>query len=81
MQNTALLNASVPTRSLDEWCLVADFPARHPALLTSARLAYWMRSRDENGLAECIIKIGRSHYIHEPSFMLWLDTRRGADGF
>lgn len=54
--------------------------ARHPTLLTAPRVAWALRKRRENGLADAVYESkGGDLFVHEPAFLRWflkLDGRK-----
>ena len=75
----AQLGGYPESHSVSEWFPVNSFYLRHPHLLTKGGMAWLMRNREENGLDKCVVKIGRFYHLHEPSFLRWMDLRRGAE--
>ncbi|HSD37747.1 MAG TPA: hypothetical protein VLC92_09570 [Rhodocyclaceae bacterium] len=60
----------------NDWYRVEDFAARHPNLFPSVTsLRYQMRSRQTNGLAKAVVRLGRNTLISETKFMAWLEEQ------
>lgn len=55
-----------------------ELTARYPEKFTKSQLQWALRFRDQNGLDEAVVKLGRRLYLHRPTFMLWLMNRRGT---
>lgn len=54
---------------------------RHPHLLSESRVAWAVRNRDENGLADSVYEThgqGGRILIHEPGFLAWFLGLRGT---
>lgn len=72
MQNDT---ATIP---LDDLYTVADFVRLKPAVLSIQTLRWQLRHREQNGLAACCVKIGKSFYISKSRYERWLATRVGG---
>jgi hypothetical protein len=73
-----------PARNLDSIELESLIPVqqiadRYPAIFSRTTVAWLMRSRDENGLAQAVVRIGRKDFIHKPTFERWLARRAGLN--
>jgi hypothetical protein len=52
---------------------------RHPNLLSESRVAWAVRNRDENGLADSVYESrGGKILIHEPGFLAWFLGLKGT---
>ena len=65
-------------QDLSELDTIDELTARYPDKFTKSQLQWALRFRDENGLDSAVVKLGRRLYLHRPTFMLWLVSRRGA---
>ena len=58
--------------NINELDTIETLTKANPNLFTDAQLRWALRFRDENGLSQAVIKVGRRLYIHRPSFLKWL---------
>ena len=66
-------------QDLSELDTIDELAARYPTKFTKAQLQWQLRFRDENGLDIAVVKLGRRLYLHRPTFMHWLISRRGTE--
>ena len=62
---------------LSEYAHYTEVPQHFPGLITPNRIQWMIRNRFENGLNQHVLKIGKTLYVHLPSFATWLDSQRG----
>lgn len=72
MQTQKVGDAHQPTvLDLSEYDTVDELVERHPEKFTRNQLEWVLRNRDENGLSDAVVKIGKRRYIHRPRFTRW----------
>ena len=49
----------------------------YPGVLTPSTLTWLLRTRDENGLSECLVPLGAKLLISKSRFEAWLAKRAG----
>lgn len=81
MQSTAYSKTqpcnAVPDFS--EWETVKGLVNLSKGKVTETQLRWQLRFREENGLSEAVVKIGKTIYIHVPTYMHRVfGPRRGA---
>ena len=74
MNNAAFKAIADQDITLDDLATPNHVIEHHPEILNSARLRYWLRERDNNGLVEsgAVMQKGRRLLIAVPRFMKWL---------
>ncbi len=77
MSESARNLESIELESLIPAGEIAD---RYPSIFSRTTVAWLMRTRDQNGLAQAVVRIGRKDFIHKPSFERWLAQRAGQNG-
>ena len=73
---TSTSDREINITDLSELDTLDELAARYPEKFTKAQLQWQLRFREENGLNKAVIKFGRRIYIHRPTFMRWLISRR-----
>lgn len=69
---------TIETLTLDDLHTVQGLAARYPSILSVRTLRWQLRSRNENGLAECCVRVGRNVLISQTRYERWLATRTGV---
>jgi len=64
--------------TLDDLYDVKALAAAFPAVLTERTIRWQLRSRMENGLAPCCVKVGKKLLVSRSRYEAWLSTRAGA---
>jgi hypothetical protein len=78
MQSTAC-SKSQPVPDFSEWETIPGLSKRSGGKVTETQLRWQLRFREENGLSEAVAKVGKTIYIHVPTYMrLVFGPRRGA---
>jgi len=83
MQNTSRLaepqRCASSGNDLDfsEWETVDGLAKVSGGKLTATQIRWQLRFRDENGLDEAVVKVGKIIYIHVPTYMRIVFCRRG----
>lgn len=77
-QNATTIEQGINIHDLSELDTIDELTARYPNKFTKSQLQWALRFRDENGLNAAVVKLGRRLYLHRPTFMMWLVSRRGA---
>ena len=75
---TATTHTEINIHDLSELDTIDELTARYPDKFTRSQLQWALRFREENGLESAVVKLGRRLYLHRPTFMVWLVSRRGA---
>ena len=57
---------------------VRQLTAEYPHLFTEGSLRWWIHRAENNGFAECIVRIGRRLYIDQRRLQQWLAEHRGS---
>lgn len=60
---------------LSEFKLIKGMVEQHKDKFTEHQIRWWLRDREENGLDECVVKIGKRLYVHQPSFLRWFISK------
>ncbi len=58
---------------------VQEVADRYPAIFTRTTVHWLMRNRDQNGLAQCVVRIGKRDFLIKPFFERWLAQRAGQN--
>ena len=53
---------------LSEYAHYTEVPQHFPGLITPNRIQWMIRNRFENGLNQHVLRIGKTLYVHLPSF-------------
>lgn len=62
-----------------EWETIKGLSARSDGKISETQLRWQLRFRKENGLSAAVVKVGKTIYIHVPTYMrLVFDPRQGA---
>lgn len=69
---------TIERSELDNLYSVDDLAARYPKVLTVRTLRWQLRHREENGLCDACVKVGKKLLINEPKYAAWLTTRSAA---
>jgi len=78
MQTTPnTIEPEINIHDLSELDTIDELTARYPDKFSKSQLQWALRFRDENGLDAAVVKLGRRLYLHRPTFMTWLVSRRG----
>lgn len=77
IQNTPE-HEEINIHDLSELDTVDELAARYPDKFTKSQLQWQLRFRDMNGLDAAVVRLGRRLYLHRPTFMKWLVSRRGV---
>lgn len=66
------------TRDLDfrDLRTVRQISDANPAI-SAGTLRWWIDQAERNGLRWCVVRIGRTVYVHEPRFNRWLTDHLG----
>ena len=75
-QHEYTINHEIYISDLSELDTIDELTARYPDKFTKAQLQWQLRFREENGLDVAVVKFGRRLYIHRPTFMRWLVSRK-----
>ena len=59
--------------TLAEFALPEQLSDQYPQF-PPARLRWWLRERERNGLAPHVRKLGKQLYLHVPGFVRWVDS-------
>ena len=77
MVNTQSTSALEDYRTIDQ--LVSESKSRDDMPnISEASLRWLLRGREHNGFNKCVSKLGRKLIIHVPSFVNYLDEKRGC---
>jgi hypothetical protein len=62
-----------PAGSLDDVYSLDDFQKKHADILTKSQLQWYLRNRENNGLAKsgAVIVSARKYYLVESAFTAW----------
>ena len=71
-QHSQSLNA------LNELVAVEDVEMATGGKVKVGQIRWLARNRDENGLADAFVKIGRKLYLNLPKFNIWLGSQGGS---
>ena len=78
MQSTQhTIEPEINIHDLSELDTLDELTVRYPDKFTKSQLQWALRFRDKNGLDAAVVKLGRRLYLHRPTFMRWLVSRRG----
>ena len=66
------------TTDLSEFKTKQSLAEEYPDLITPYQLEWLLRHRHENGLDQCVRKLGKRLVIHLPSFVEWLAKQDAA---
>ena len=75
MTNPTLKSIADQEITLEDLRTPNNLIEKHPETFPASRLRYWLRERDNNGLAECgaVLHRDRRLFIAVPRFLKWLE--------
>ena len=74
MQTQSVRSSAVT--DLSEFDTVDELVERHPDKFTRNQLMWILRNREENGLSDAVVKLGKRIYVHRPRFTRWFANQR-----
>lgn len=74
IENTT--DPEINIHDISELDTLDELTARYPDKFTKSQLQWALRFREKNGLDAAVVKLGRRLYLHRPTFMQWLVSRR-----
>lgn len=63
---------------LDDLRTISELAKQHPTILSIPTLRWQLRHREQNGLAECCVQIGKKLLISKSRYERWLGTQAGG---
>lgn len=68
-----------PLPDFSEWETISGLVDRSNGKLTETQIRWQLRFRDKNGLADAVVKVGKTLYVHVPTYMrVVFNPRRGV---
>lgn len=62
---------------LDDFYTIEDFAAAYPKTAALHTLRWQLRFRKENGLDQCVVRVGKKLLISKSRYANWLQSRMG----
>lgn len=78
MQDNETPDRSRVDFTLDDLRSIDALAREHPTILSVPTLRWQLRHRDENGLADAVVKVGKKLLIVKPRYTAWLTSGSGA---
>jgi hypothetical protein len=78
MKSSLKHNASTEPLALDDLFPIEELAAAFPRLLTVRTLRWQLRHREQNGLGDACVRIGKKLLISRSRYECWLATRVGC---
>ena len=75
MQTQGAVRSSAVT-DLSEYDTIDEMVERHPDKFTKNQLLWILRNREENGLNDAVVKLGKRIYLHRPGFTRWFANQQ-----
>lgn len=63
---------------LEDLYSIPALVAAYPRILTVTALRWQLRHREQNGLAQCCVRLGKKLLISKSRYEAWLASRAGA---
>lgn len=63
---------------LDDLRTISELARQHPTILSVPTLRWQLRHREQNGLANCCVQVGKKLLISKARYERWLGTLAGG---